>query len=251
MATCLECRRVWILARMVDKRPMRTDRRCVSSNSFLSPPHSSSPFSARRLVMADVQTADANANALTSLLTNPIFVQALANAASSSAPMQNQAASTSDPHGFATQLQHGNTSSTSTLGAYGGAAPPTPYQQTRSGRISRPPVAPQYSLLQTLAAQFGTPNFDSLLKEVSSTSTNANNASASPVIGVDSNESSAQGNGNDYGSSKDGGNYYDSVDSEGEVPLWPLPPSGPGSRAAMSKEEIQARRKARNRMSGE
>ena len=39
--------------------------------------------------------------------------------------------------------------------------------------------------------------------------------------------------------------------SVAELPAWPLPPSGPGGRRRMPKDELLARRRARNRLSGE
>jgi hypothetical protein len=58
--------------------------------------------------------------------------------------------------------------------------------------------------------------------------------------------------GNDGASGSSRNNGVNGVNGKGVVlPEWPLPPQGPGSRLAMSAEEIAARRRARNRVAGE
>lgn len=105
-----------------------------------------------------------NNDALLSLFSNPAFLNALASTVQS--PMNAQALPQPAPfvytndNDFAAPNQN---ISSAPLSA------PTPFQQTRSGRISRPPAqpAPQYNLLQSIAAEADSPNFDNVLKTLS------------------------------------------------------------------------------------
>ena len=176
----------------------------------------------------------------------------------------------------------------------------TPVQQTRSGRISRPPInPPPRPLLQTLATadqsatairtpledsapQVGvTPNYEALYQAMNDgVAGNAGQLgqadggfwrggddpiAASSWIGhtptpeetlakwrkrkrevSDTEEDSGSGLEDDTP-----GRYGVDAGSGLPLPAWPLPPSGPKSRKNMPRDELLARRRARNRVAGE
>ena len=116
-----------------------------------------------------------------------------------------------------------------------GGASDTPFQQTRSGRISRPPAQP-----------ITDPSLDSL-----------NDASGLGTAAMSQDDTTS--------------GHTTVVETDfvqeplaalaalsalpkatpGNLPAWPLPPTGPGGRKRMPKEEMLARRRARNKESGE
>jgi hypothetical protein len=98
-----------------------------------------------------------------SLFSNPAFLNALASTVQS--PMTNQAQQ--QPNQFA--FTNPNVFAPSQHLSAAPMSAPTPFQQTRSGRISRPPAQPipQYNLLQSVAAEADSPNFDNVLKTLS------------------------------------------------------------------------------------
>ena len=247
---------------------------------------------------------DSTTLALAALFQNPIFIKALA-ASASTPPTRNNGATLgsstapeistaghNDDRALKTKLPN----LFSALESGSGTNTHTPFQQTRSGRISRPPVnPPQYSLLQALAAEADTPNFDSLLEAVSS-GNKAKVSGSEPGVGAlgglggESAVGPRNGMGMIYktkrderadlwGLAKDGesggdswtaqtladaqnratskrhrplelstGDEGDGEDEERELPQWPLPPSGPGGRKGMPRDEMLARRRARNRV---
>ena len=189
----------------------------------------------------------------------------------------------------------------------------TPFQQTRSGRISRPPTQPSYDFLQALTADGDSSTFESLLGMLSGTGSVMGSGSATMNTGHSGGQAqdpmnAGYGTLNTLGNShsntpidlngninatnmaanamsgtsnwtaqtladaagqhsvqfdlspmtEDEGNHGSNRNSSGtgvngrtvKLPEWPLPPQGPGSRLAMSAEEIAARRRARNRVSG-
>ena len=162
----------------------------------------------------------------------------------------------------------------------------TPFQQTRSGRISRPPlVPPSYNLLQALASEADSPNFDALLHAVSGNGHpgDANSAGHGGIQAQGSTEPHTSQSRAGFWHQNDATNGFEVAntlaeveqtanakrgnkralssvegDEEGEssltgasnLPAWPLPPMGPGGRKNMPKEELLARRRARNRVSG-
>lgn len=156
---------------------------------------------------------------------------------------------------------------------------PGTFQQTRSGRIIRPPAQPpSYGLLQALSAEIesGSGNIDALLKGLSNGSVNNLNGSSGhntndPMIdpaltsfnnlnAVPSTSAAVDlGDGSwdnqtlanavnqsvrEESLTSDGGMEL----MENELPAWPLPPGGRGGRKNMPKDEMLARRRARNRV---
>ena len=236
-------------------------------------------------------------SALSNLFNNPIFVNALAISGQSAAAMLQSHVPAQPTHPYAALMAQN--AGQPTLPA---SSSTTTYQQTRSGRISRPPVAPQYNLLQALSAEIdsGTGNFDALLKALSSgqtpgASTSAVNT-AGPVadspssvridpalssVGVYPHPSQPStpadnmlDNHGQYATPRTPGEnewtthhthtqtLADAAHEQsmspsgdesikGDLPAWPLPPGGPGGRKNMPKDEMLARRRARNRVAGE
>lgn len=239
-----------------------------------------------------------------SLFTNPIFVSALAASSQT-------AATASSGH---SQSQHNNTHLYTQLLSSNMPQPamsaPTPFQQTRSGRISRPPTQPSYDFLQALTADGDSGNFESLLgilvgsgntSNTNGTSMSGGNGSIQAMSGMNTagtgfgtlnnmggsqtntpshvNTNPNTGSTNTASHAMSSGNNWTAqtlADAAGQhtvqfdlpsvvedrshnsgnsttalkLPEWPLPPQGPGSRLAMSAEEIAARRRARNRAAG-
>jgi hypothetical protein len=142
---------------------------------------------------------------------------------------------------------------------------PLPEHTTRSGRVSRPPVAPStgleqvLQLAQTLAAQSNrNSNLISSQDEAGSSSSRSRTdrqeeaglSVYDPALG----EFGARDTGSGPGQGRTGiaRRWRDRQESvEVELPEWPLPSVGKGSRKAIPKEEIIARRKERNKLSGE
>jgi hypothetical protein len=143
---------------------------------------------------------------------------------------------------------------------------PLPEHTTRSGRVSRPPVAPStgleqvLQLAQTLAAQS---NRNSHLTSSSSQDEAASSSSRSRIdrqedVGLSVYDPALAGfgardteSGPGQGRTGAARRWRDRQESvEVELPEWPLPSVGKGSRKAIPKEEIIARRKERNKLSG-
>ncbi|KAK4686397.1 hypothetical protein P7C73_g3723, partial [Tremellales sp. Uapishka_1] len=138
--------------------------------------------------------------------------------------------------------------------------PSTPMQQTRYGRISRPPLAapnpnflsdletteakrppaPSTSSQQTYEALIQVErNWEDVLGDVG-----PNWGAQTLAQAVDPRETSVS-----TGTDEEGPRI--AIGKDGQpvaLPAWPLPPSGPNSRKNMPKEEMLARRRARNRV---
>ena len=240
------------------------------------------------MIQSNHDPNDTNA-ALISLLTNPIFVSAL-TATTQSAGVSTPSQPTTTLN---TQFPQPNFHQNGSMSNGPPNLTQTSYQQTRSGRISRPPAQPSYNLLQALSAEIdsGSGNFDALLKGLSSS--NGNNAMnnginhginhvnfnhGEPVIdpaltstpfnqmenqpsldGTDLFGINNQWNDNALNSTTGMGDEIREESltpdmslelMEGELPAWPLPPGGRGGRKNMPKDEMLARRRARNRVAG-
>ena len=150
--------------------------------------------------------------------------------------------------------------------------PNTPAQQTRSGRISRPPVASlDHPLLQTLVGtdpdQMTTKATRDELARNDSAQPWCMNAGVYPeahapkLIDGPGSKRSLSVMEEDEGSNLsvgDGTPQSNECGDEGDVdqkrrilPPYPLPPSGRNSRKSMPRDELLARRRARNRVAGE
>jgi len=269
--------------------------------SIFSAAHNAARHFSIHLCLDSYSPQDGNtdtASALMSLFTNPIFISALA--ASSQTAASSQAQQYNNTHLY-TQLLSSSMPPQQLLNAS------TPFQQTRSGRISRPPTQPSYDFLQALTTEGDSATFEGLLGLLAGTSNNLD-PNASSTNGTSSGVQDLNGmNGNTmgYGSlnalgshtntpthtenrtstngsaslnagSLAGGSGWTAqtladatgqhsvhfalpmTDSDGgringkavKLPEWPLPPQGPGSRLAMSAEEIAARRRVRNKAAG-
>ncbi|ORX33737.1 hypothetical protein BD324DRAFT_638412 [Kockovaella imperatae] len=190
----------------------------------------------------DTPSANDTVQALATLLQDPLFTQALAGVQSS---LNRQ------PYGSDNPYDPPNLASVN----YQPGLTDTPFQQTRSGRISRPPLQPiPFPFLQHLSGQIngggisanaglyaqqyvdgfvpqnGVPNLDPQFwsqpqMTLSGPSTQPASLSPDPAAGAEM------------------------KDNAHDLPQWPLPPSGPGGRKKMPKDEMLARRRARNKES--
>lgn len=203
-----------------------------------------------------------------SLFANPAFLNALA--ATMQSPMPDSTTQ-QQPSSFGYDSSEFTSSQQQPLSA------PTPFQQTRSGRISRPPAQPlpQYNLLQSVAAEADSPNFDYVLKTLSQAKEPVHvqeAVAAKPKrksrydleatgLAAFANPPATQHETNgrhwsDQTLAGMGGEQYpisedEAANSPDGLPRWPLPPSGAGGRKAMTREEISVRRRERNRVAGE
>lgn len=191
---------------------------------------------------ADIQ------NALLEMLTNPVFISALAAATQSAANIPG--ANTSSPyHQLPPQQNHD-----------------TAWQQTRSGRISRPPVQPQYDVFQMFSSNGNMGmngnganlNIDPIFNTAPPAQYNFQNGGGDASWGAQTLAEVSHGQGQGQGA--EGNDREDENGSlspqhedsmESGLPMWPLPPGGKGGRKGMPKDEMLARRRARNRLAGE
>ncbi len=148
----------------------------------------------------------------------------------------------------------------------------TPVQQTRSGRISRPPIiAPNHPLLQTLSGleiikasngdevmgqeeegRFWGPDGEMRADDGSQT-TKSKSMSGSRVHGRKKRRASTteeEDEDDTFSAGTDNLQPNGVEKGTNGLPPYPLPPSGPNSRKNMPRDELLARRRARNRVAG-
>ena len=139
----------------------------------------------------------------------------------------------------------------------------TPYQQTRSGRISRPPAQPIQPFFPPLFGM-GDSAENGDLHEMMANGAFQNLHFAQNQVNGYANAGNIDGGLESAWQNSVGGDVQgitpmshsaEDVEHEAEeeddgLPEWPLPPQGRGGRKRMPKEEMLARRRARNKESG-